>query len=96
MQSPLTRKLSCFGRLSQDDLVVFKQLLRRRRRFCAGQELIQEGEKIGVAFVLVEGWSCSYKILRDGDRQIVDFQILAISWACAASCFTPPITARRL
>lgn len=76
MQSLLTRKLSCFGRLSQDDLVVFKQLLRRRRRrFCAGQELIQEGEKIGVAFVLVEGWSCSYKILRDGDRQIVDFQI---------------------
>jgi CRP-like cAMP-binding protein len=75
MQSPLTRKLSCFEGLSQEDLALFKQLLRRQRRYCAGQELIQEGEKIGVAFVLVEGWSFSYKILRDGERQIVDFHI---------------------
>ena len=28
-----------------------------------------------VAYILRSGWACSYKILQDGQRQIVDFQI---------------------
>ena len=28
-----------------------------------------------MAFILNKGWVCSYKSLRDGSRQIVDFQI---------------------
>jgi CRP-like cAMP-binding protein len=75
MQTPLTRKLSCFAGLTQDDLAPFAALMRRKRRFCAGQALIHEGEKTGAAYVLVQGWCCSYKILRDGERQIVDIQI---------------------
>lgn len=74
-QTPLTRKLSCFGGLSQDDLALFTALLRRKRNICAGQALIHEGEKTGAAYALVQGWCCSYKILRDGERQIVDIQI---------------------
>ncbi len=34
-----------------------------------------EGEVNASAFILAEGWALSYKILPDGDRQIVDFQI---------------------
>ena len=37
--------------------------------------MINEGQKTQSAFILAEGWACSYKILPDGERQIVDFQV---------------------
>jgi CRP-like cAMP-binding protein len=37
--------------------------------------MIHEGQTHASAFILAEGWACSYKILPDGERQIVDFQI---------------------
>ena len=40
-----------------------------------GHELIHEGHKNQSAFVLAEGWACSYKLMPNGERQIVDFQI---------------------
>jgi CRP-like cAMP-binding protein len=75
LESPLTRKLSAFVALSQVDLETLARFYRRRRRFLAGHEMIHEGEKNASAFILADGWACSYKILPDGDRQIVDFQI---------------------
>ena len=75
MESPLTRKLSAFVALSEVDLETLARFYRRRRRFLAGHEMIHEGQKNASAFILADGWACSYKILPDGDRQIVDFQI---------------------
>ncbi len=74
-KGPLTRKLSAFVALSGDDLETLARFHRRRRTFPAGHELIHEGETHQSAFILAEGWACSYKILPDGERQIVDFQI---------------------
>ncbi len=37
--------------------------------------MINEGQKNATAFVLADGWACSYKLLADGERQIVDFQV---------------------
>jgi CRP-like cAMP-binding protein len=37
--------------------------------------MIHEGQSNATAFILASGWACSYKILPDGERQIVDFQI---------------------
>jgi CRP-like cAMP-binding protein len=74
-ESPLTRKLSAYVGLSDVDLATLARFYRRRRTFSQGHELTHEGQKNASAFVLAEGWACSYKITPDGQRQIVDFQI---------------------
>jgi CRP-like cAMP-binding protein len=75
LQSPLTRKLSAFVALSDSDLETLARIHRRRRDFLPGHEMIHEGERDPSAFILAKGWACSYKILPDGERQIVDFQM---------------------
>ncbi len=74
-QSPLTRKLGNFVALSDGELEVLASLHRRRRSFVAGRDLVHQGQTHQAAYILAEGWVCSYKLLRDGTRQIVDFQI---------------------
>jgi CRP-like cAMP-binding protein len=73
--SPLARKLGNFVALSDSDLKVLEGLHRRRRSFVAGRDLVHQGQTNAAAYILAEGWVCSYKLLRDGTRQIVDFQI---------------------
>lgn len=75
LESPLTRKLSAFVALSETDLETLARIHHRRRKFTSGHEMIHEGQKNASAFILAKGWACSYKILPDGGRQIVDFQI---------------------
>lgn len=73
--SPFARKLAAFVHLTHDDLVVMSDLYRRRRNFAVGSDIIHQGQADQCAYVLASGWASSYKILADGTRQIVDFQI---------------------
>ena len=73
--SPLARKLFSYVRLSDDELEVMSDLHRRRRNFAVGMDMIYQGQVDQNAYVLASGWACSYKILSDGTRQIVNFQI---------------------
>jgi CRP-like cAMP-binding protein len=73
--SPLTRKLSAFVALSQDELAVLDRLHQRRRSFVAGRDMVHQGQSRQAAYILSAGWVCSYKLQPDGTRQIVDFQI---------------------
>ena len=73
--SPLTRKLSAFVALSENELAVLERLHKRRRSFVAGRDLVHQGQSKQAAYILAAGWACSYKIQPDGSRQIVDFQI---------------------
>ncbi len=50
-------------------------LHKRQRTFVAGRDLLHQGQSDQAAYILISGWACSYKILHDGQRQIVDFQI---------------------
>ena len=75
LESPLTRKLSAFVALSDVDLETLARFYRRRRTFEPGHEMIHEGQSDAAAFIMADGWACSYKMLPDGERQIVDFQI---------------------
>ena len=75
VQSPLARKLGNFVALSDAELEVLDVLHRRRRSFAVGRDLVLQGQDHPAAYILAEGWVCSYKLLRDGARQIVDFQI---------------------
>jgi CRP-like cAMP-binding protein len=72
---PLVRKLGAFVALSDAELSVLESLHKRRRTFVAGRDLVHQGQSDQAAYVLLSGWACSYKILKDGQRQIVDFQI---------------------
>ncbi|MEX1034981.1 MAG: Crp/Fnr family transcriptional regulator [Sneathiella sp.] len=74
--TPLFRKLSAFVALSEAEISVLKELYKRRRTFPAdGRDLIHQGQSDQAIYILDSGWVCSYKILPDGSRQIVDFQI---------------------
>ena len=73
--TPLIRKLGAFVALSGSELAVLESLHKRRRTFVAGRDLVHQGQSEQAAYILASGWACSYKILQDGQRQIVDFQI---------------------
>jgi CRP-like cAMP-binding protein len=73
--SPLVRKLGAFVALSETELAVLNRLHQRRRNFVAGLDLVEQGQSDSAAYILASGWVCSYKILPNGLRQIVDFQI---------------------
>ena len=73
--SPLARKLFSYVRLTGDEFEVVSDLHRRRRNFAVGMDMIYQGQIDQSAYVLASGWACSYKILSDGTRQIVGFQI---------------------
>jgi CRP-like cAMP-binding protein len=40
-----------------------------------GEELVHEGQLRQAAFILQEGWACSFKLLPDGGRQIITFPV---------------------
>lgn len=73
--SPLARKLSTFVALSEPEFAVLSDLHKRRRTLMAGGDLVHQGQRGQSAYILASGWVCSYKLLFDGSRQIVDFQI---------------------
>ena len=74
-KSPFAQKLGSFVSLSDPELVVLENLHRRRKCYAAGHDLVQQGQPDQSAFILAEGWVCSYRLLAGGGRQIVDFQI---------------------
>lgn len=74
-ETPLARKLGAFVALSHDELALLEKLHLRARKFVAGRDLVHQGQTDGAAYILASGWAASYKILPDGSRQIVDFQI---------------------
>ncbi len=71
----LARKLSVYVTLSQAEQEVLDSFHTRRRRFVTGRDLVHQGQSDQSAYILLSGWACSYKLLPDGQRQIVDFQI---------------------
>jgi len=71
--SPLARKLGSFMVLTAADLALLERLHSRRRIFVAGTDLVHQGQSKQAAYILSKGWAASYKILEDGERQIVDF-----------------------
>ena len=73
--SPLARKLGSFVVLPNAELALPERLHQRRRVFVAGKDLVHQGRSDQAAYILAKGWAASYKILEDGERQIVDFQV---------------------
>ncbi|WP_373237879.1 Crp/Fnr family transcriptional regulator, partial [Cohaesibacter celericrescens] len=75
LNTSIARKLSAFIALSEQEFDVLGHLLKRTRKFSSGQDLVRQGQSNQAAYILMNGWACSYKIQVGGTRQIVDFQI---------------------
>jgi CRP-like cAMP-binding protein len=75
VRSPLARKLAHYVALEPAELAVLRTFQRPPRAVAAGTELVWEGQCGQKAFILSSGWVSSYKSLRDGSRQIIDFQL---------------------
>jgi len=73
--SALTRKLAVFAPLTPAEEARLERLQARRRRHAARAELLHEAQGDHAAFVLQDGWAMSFKVLADGGRQVVDFQV---------------------
>lgn len=74
-QTPLARKLGTYVALTDNELIILSGFHNRKRHFPVGKDLVYEGQGNQCAYILADGWACSYKLLPDGSRQIVDFQI---------------------
>lgn len=74
-ESAFARKIEAFVTLAPDDLETLADLHKRRRKFPLGRDIIHQGQTDQRAYILAKGWVCSYKLLTDGTRQIVDFQL---------------------
>lgn len=74
-QSPFARKLASFITLSLPEKIALDAFHGRRKIYPAGRDLVHQGQPNQQAYILAEGWACSYRLLASGGRQIVDFQI---------------------
>ena len=75
VESPFARKLGAFVALSEVELAALEVFHQRRRAFEQGVDLVRQGQLGQLAYILADGWVCSYKLLPNGKRQIVDFQV---------------------
>jgi CRP-like cAMP-binding protein len=75
VDSPLARKLSTFLPLAPDELNFLAEVQSPSITVKRGQQLVREGQTGHKAFVLHDGWACSYKHLPNGSRQIISFPL---------------------
>lgn len=73
--SAVSKKLSAFVALSGDELRALDGLQSAVRPIAPGEQIVIEGQANHQAFILNGGWACSFKVLRNGSRQVVDFQV---------------------
>ena len=73
--SALVRKLNRFLPLDQAELEALGRLERGRRTVPADTDLVHERQTEHAAFILEAGWAFAYKMLPNGNRQVIDFAL---------------------
>lgn len=82
----LNQKLSALSPLTADDATALLDLKTGSRSVRPGQEIVSEGRRCTAVFMVAEGIAIRYRILRDGQRQILNF-VLPGDFAGVNSCF---------
>jgi CRP-like cAMP-binding protein len=75
MPTPFLRKLEQLGGLSPEDRMAIRLAISHQKVVPAHQDIVCYGDKPKAVSVLVNGLACRYKIMPDGRRQIVSFQV---------------------
>jgi CRP-like cAMP-binding protein len=71
----LTTKLMTFIPLTVEEQVHLQGLQSAPISIKRGEELLHQGEKGKFGYVLHSGWGCSFKVMRDGGRQVITFPV---------------------
>ena len=71
MLNAFLKKLGGRVALSDDDRTALDAACTAARHYPARHDLIRDGDPPGPVFVFLEGWGCRYKILPEGNRQIL-------------------------
>jgi len=74
-ESLLAKKLVTFVPLTTQERRCLTELQSKTVRVKRGKQLVKEGQGGHRAFILQDGWACSYKDLPNGSRQIISFPI---------------------
>ena len=75
MENPFLLKMRTLAEIDEDDTRFVRQICQSRRTFAAGSDLIAQGERPEEVFVILSGLGCRYKLLEEGERQIVAFLV---------------------
>ena len=67
------------------DAIALLDLKTGSRNFRPGQEIVSEGRRCNSVFLILEGFAIRYRILRDGQRQILNF-LLPGDFAGVTNC----------
>ena len=68
INTPLTRKLVQLVDLSPDEVTLLQGLQSMTRLVRRNREIVTQGRKYDALFVMIDGISIRYRILRDGRR----------------------------
>lgn len=69
-ENPLTAKLSRVMTLSLDDRAALQAMCREVRQVGPRRDIIRDGDQPDRVHLILKGWACRYKILKNGKRQI--------------------------
>ena len=74
MANPLVQRLELYTRLSRDEVsAVAAATARAARDVEPRRDLYREGDEPRAITVVLRGWACGYKMLSNGQRQIINF-----------------------
>lgn len=73
--SPLIRKLESVVKLTDDERAALAGLPMQIMELRADQDIVREGDRPSRCCLLVEGFTCLYKVTREGKRQIMNFHV---------------------
>ncbi|AXO16747.1 MULTISPECIES: Crp/Fnr family transcriptional regulator [Thalassospira] len=71
----VSKRLKNYIDLTEQELDTLSRMIGPSRMISAGGEIVHEGQSGHRAFILQDGWVMSYKLLPEGARQIIDFQV---------------------
>src|SRR5918998_3387086 len=75
MHSPVIRKIETFTALSDEEKRALVSALGPAKEVGADEDIVFDGDRPSHSCVILEGFACRYKLLEDGRRQIMSFQI---------------------
>jgi CRP-like cAMP-binding protein len=73
--NPLIQKLEQFQKLSDDEKRVLEAAITKVVEFDSREDIIRDGERPECVHLLLTGWAARYKILPQGERQIMAYLI---------------------
>lgn len=75
MLNSFIRKLALRAALDESDLEALQMATAAVSQVEAGRDLVAEGDLPGVAYVILDGFACRYKLLPDGSRSILAYLV---------------------